>query len=586
MVSQIGKFFKTAGKIAKQLRSWEPIVAQSGQALTKGQKAANSVFNIMRKTAYTTGITSLVGIGVGSGLGIYGQNTDNKELKQIGAFVGNKSLDIFASTLLGGLLGGPIGALLAAGLSYNTDHSIAGAVTAAISSDTLDGMKNLVAEGRELTYTKIKDILGINSSDDIPPEEKALIDKFINDLKKLCQNGEDWSYIITPNREGLSINHEEQELSIEPNSMLIRTPDGIISHKLKEGVKPEDVVAGYKFDAEFENLRLNGKVGDKLIVPNVEGFRAEYEINGQKITLNPKDEIIKTEEGFTIVKNKRTDNDSNFTKINKSNIATLDEANGFTGFIAEEDLTIKTANDTILVHAGEKFFKEDNQYLVISNENFTIERGADKYNVQQGDLIIYKEDGSIAVKKVFKYTSETATNALAGLEAGKENIAEEDCQIIDRKTGKIYDIKAGETYICDKNGVITVIPKGSQISFRRIGSGAQPLELGVGERYIAEENMKFLVGRNNNLVSVNQGDTLVCKPDSTLDVRRFVPQVQKVSIRKIGTPTPVEYEVGKTYTADKETRLLVGTNNQLVTIKAGQNFKVNADKTVSIVNGN
>ena len=246
-------------------------------------------------------------------------------------------------------------------------------------------------------------------------------------------------------------------------------------------------------------------------------------------------------------------------------------------------MTIKTANDTILVHAGEKFFKEDNQYLVISNENFTIERGADKYNVQQGDLIIYEEDGSIAVKKVFKYTSETATNALAGLEAGKENIAEEDCQIIDRKTGKIYDIKAGETYICDENGVITVIPKGSQISFRRIGSGAQPLELGVGERYIAEENMKLLVGRNNNLVSVNQGDTLVCKPDSTLDVRRFVPQVQKVSIRKIGTPTPVEYEVGKTYTADKDTRFLVGQNNSLITVKADQNFKVNADGTITIL---
>ena len=43
------------------------------------------------------------------------------------------------------------------------------------------------------------------------------------------------------------------------------------------------------------------------------------------------------------------------------------------------------------------------------------------------------------------------------------------------------------------------------------------------------------------------------------------------------------YEVGKTYTADKETRLLVGTNNQLVTIKAGQNFKVNADGTITIL---
>ena len=169
------------------------------------------------------------------------------------------------------------------------------------------------------------------------------------------------------------------------------------------------------------------------------------------------------------------------------------------------------------------------------------------------------------------------------LTVGDENIADEDCEITD-KNGTVHSIKQGDTYICDENGLITVIPKGSQISFRRIGKGAQPLELGVGERYIAEENMKFLVGRNNNLVSVNLNDTLVCKSDSTLDVRRFVPQVQKVSIRKIGTPTPVEYEVGKTYTADKETRLLVGTNNQLVTIKAGQNFKVNADKTVSIVN--
>ena len=54
MVSQIVKLLKGTGKALKQLRSWEPIVAQSGQTLTKGQKAANSVFNGLRKTAIAT----------------------------------------------------------------------------------------------------------------------------------------------------------------------------------------------------------------------------------------------------------------------------------------------------------------------------------------------------------------------------------------------------------------------------------------------------------------------------------------------------------------------------------------------------
>lgn len=503
MVAQLTKLLKGVGKFAKQMYTCKPIVAETGKALSKGQKVANSVFNIMRKTAITTGVTSLVGTGVGICLGAYGGNTDNKELEQIGDFVSAKSLDIFASTLLGGFLGGPIGALLAAGLSYNTDHSMAGAVYAAVNSKTLDDAKNHVTECRELTYTKIKDILGINSTKDVPPEVQTVIDKFHKDLEDLINNGEPWTYVTVPNIEGLDMSTVigSKEKPLEPNSLIIKTEEGLSIIPAHPDAKIEDIVSIIKFSYEFENFVENGEDGDIIIAPNVgKDLGVQLGENGKSITAN--DILVRKGDGFYIIKPDEKPYELIKASVEFENKLRNLIENGKVGD------TVTTPDIDGFVYS----FEVDGEAIELSSNN----------------QIVRTDDG---------------------IQIIKPNMSQ------------------------DNEGSGTTIP------IRKIGSSA-PVEMVVDSTYTATEDMRFLSGKNNQLVTVKKGQGYVCNPDSTVSVVEA--DVPKIAIRKIGSPVLVEYEVGKEYTAETDTKLLVGRTNKLVSIPAGKNFVCNADSTITI----
>ena len=693
MVLPIRKVLTSLGKIAKQLRSCEPIVAKNGQALTKRQKTVNFCFKALDKSCMPLLITT----GAGTTASIfsvgYADITDNEKLLEPSLFATFKGFDTFLGTALGFLAGGPIGAWIGAGLAYSTDYSILGSLLAISEDFTIEDSHTDMARIRQITYDSVKELLGFNKSEEVTtttedktrqpetaPQKTDNKIKFTNkDTNEEIEYEFGWIY---PNKNMTLTNSKGETFTLEKdityfveqdgtikeyinrcyltpdgdwfggsvcindpytqdhdktiktaNGGIYETKKGDIVTYLKDGsLKVEKPLNNFLTDENGNSHNMILTVGETYtaneilsIIGKSEGTLhcqtgTEYPIKLEaedgklnKFYINMDGSIIAVtnEDESQLAKFTISDSDNQFIQktgqyfcANKDMNLTdkygikysIEEGDTYicddSGKIIikytagwqypKEDIVLNGTFGQVTVKAGNAFCPYNNSLKVhLGNDATIIDKNGKEYNAQAEDSVIYNNDGTISIEKVMGTSNDGAYNLIVG----EEYVADIATTMTDYN-GIKHTINVGDKYFCDENGALTVIPKGSQISFRRIGKGAQPLELAVGERYIAEENMKLLVGRNNNLVSVNLNDTLVCKSDSTLDVRHFVPQVQKVSIRKIGTPTPVEYEVGKTYTADKETRLLVGTNNQLVTIKAGQNFKVNADKTVSIVNGN
>lgn len=403
---------------------------------------------------------------------------------------------------------------------------------------------------------------------------------------------------------------ESDETIKTANGGIYETKKGDIVTYLKDGsLKVEkpftvdgqatylEVGKTYTADKDFKLLGANIQSGDKYFVKMDGGIvimNSETEPNNQfaEFTVSGSDDqfIQKTGQYFCADKDmKLTDRFGIKYEIDESDTYICDESGKivikYTGAWTndvKENMVLNGSFGQVTVKAGNSFCPyNDRLEVVLAKDEIVIDRNGKEHKANASDYVTYNKDGSISIGKVMT----TSNDGVYVLTVGKTYETDTATVITDQNNTN-HTINVGDKYICDENGVITVIPKGSQISFRRLGKGAQPLELAVGQSHVAEENMKFLVGRNNNLVSVNQNDTLVCKPDSTLEVRQFEPQAQKVSIRKIGTPAPVEYEVGKEYTASGVTRFLSGANNQLVTIQDGQKFVVKADGTVNIVNGN
>ena len=593
MVSQIGKLLKSAGKIAKQIRSCSPIVAKNGQKLTKGQKLVNTVFNAADKAEIPTllgtwGIAGVSGIPL-----VYGVVTDNKNLGEKGFFGFSKGIDACLGGMLGGLVGGPIGCLLGACLAYSTDYSIFGSLPAISEDFTIEDCHTKMAETRQETYDSVKELFGFNKSEEVTTtEDKARQPetapqktdnkiKFTNkDTNEEIKYEYGW---IHPNKNMTLTNSKGETFTLEKDITYFVERDGTIKECISSCYLTPDgnwfggsipINDPYTLDYDGTYKTANGGI---------------YETKKGDIVTYLKDGSLKVEKPFII--NEQT----SYLEVGKT-------------YTADKDFKLLGTD----IHKGDKYFVRmdggivimnsetepnnqlaeftvsgsDNQFIQKTGQYFCADKDMDltdkygiKYSIEEGDTYICDESGKI----IIKYTAGRAHNikediVLNGsfgqvtVKAGKSfyltseglYVTLEKDETVTDKNGKEYNAQADDHVIYNNDGTISI-----EKVMGTSNDGAYPLI--VGKEYIADI-ATTMTDHNGIEHTINVGDKYFCDENGAVTV---IPQNKTNTEKEITIQKPKNGKyIFKLKNTQKEEQQNTKTEeNQEITIQKPKNGK-------------